>query len=412
MLGNRVPVIGLVVISALGCAVGCTTGNNNRPIGPVNDGGPDVTNDIANLPDAQGDLAPEDLPPEDRPGDAPVDAGPDVSSDRPSTCTVSHRPMAAAASFRSASGLVCSPAHILNEDGRLVGLASAEHPFFTAVTIGTTNVTDCLAVDFGATFDVSELRVVAQSTGDICGDTCGSVCGSGAELVALGSTDGIDYRLLGRTRVAATLESHVIAATGTVRFALFCKGESGPQSDNIGIDFVEGCDSGTPVAPPPPGDRSCLPRNPTVVGATARSALGASCNIESGSTVDGVSAGLSMGGAGVFQIDEPYHLTTSCMGVDFGDERYAQTLRITARGVGAVCGQGCSDACGTGREMMLFASADGLSFEHVGLVPLTDTLTPIDVAVRGVVRSVLLCRGPSGPMRDNIEIDGVETLCP
>ena len=319
-------------------------------------------------------------------------------------------PVAASESFLSWYGAACQAGNLLAEDGLTAGMALTRD---SLILVGGQPVTACTAVDYGAIVTPQRLRVVARgSSGTVCGDTCSAgTCGTGHQLELFTSPDSVTWTRVQQLGITGTMASYSVPTTTAFRYALLCRAGGHTGRDNVEVDFVEAC--GTRATLPPPMVCAAA-RPPAIVSQTVGNTTARACNLPSLTAQDAMSTGLAIASGGIGILDG--EMFSACVGADFGASVPTGSLHIVARAASNACGLSCGGAfCGVGDEMQVFATTDGIAWQHLAHQTLNATLTPYTIPVPpalGRVRSVLVCRGTAGEIADHLEVDYIEARCP
>jgi hypothetical protein len=150
---------------------------------------------------------------------------------------------------------------------------------------------------------------------------------------------------------------------------------------------------------------ACSPSPFTVFDATPAGTCGSVCNPFSALASDGAWTGLDCTGGGATLIDGVY--VTACIGADFGSVANFDPVIVRAKSVANGCGTACSTECNTGDEMHVFYGSTRGSYQFAKTIALAPTFNDYPITLGLAARYVLVCRGGSGPGRDDVAVDSI-----
>jgi hypothetical protein len=145
---------------------------------------------------------------------------------------------------KSSTGPVCQVDSILVEDNQVAGL---DHTGSGAASVGTINgteVTGCIAVDFGEGAAVTSLTLRMLPVADACTTACaGSGCASNSAAgVFGGATLDTLQHFTDITLTGVALQDYdvTIPKDMVARFAMVCRSPSGSEANDIAVDAISG----------------------------------------------------------------------------------------------------------------------------------------------------------------------------
>lgn len=196
-------------------------------------------------------------------------------------------------------------------------------------------------------------------------------------------------------------------------------GDSGvrPETSPDGTTSDASADAEVADAPPVEPCTEGGTRAPVAVSLYPGSVSSTSgCRMEQMLAVDGLFGGLDRA-AGSSDTTLAGENITSCALFDFGTVHAVARVAVTLRAAASACNlspctTGTDSGCDTGQFTHIFVSTDAVEFEHAAYATFTRHAEVEEVAVKdATLRYVLVCRGATGPARDDIEIDGVRAIC-
>ena len=164
-------------------------------------------------------------------------------------------------------------------------------------------------------------------------------------------------------------------------------------------------DTRSPDLSPDATSSPCMPKTPTIFNATPPGTCGSVCNIDRARVPDGMFAGLECTGGGSVLVDGEF--VTACIGGDFGAVMDLDPLFIRMASTENACGTPCSTGCETGRTALVFHGQERGSLRFAAKIAVDPAAQNFRITLGRTSRFVLVCRGGSGPFRDDIAVDSI-----
>lgn len=155
-------------------------------------------------------------------------------------------------------------------------------------------------------------------------------------------------------------------------------------------------DGGPDTGPPEEVIPSVLAADPAIDGAITCALEGL---VARGGSLAGLARAADTGTAIVDGIS-----VSSCLRADLVSVAETESLIVSARAAGPVCGDDCGAECGMAAALQVFVG-DGERYRHVATVIPTAELADHPVGIGEPIRDVVLCRSDAPDGADNVEID-------
>jgi len=178
--------------------------------------------------------------------------------------------------------------------------------------------------------------------------------------------------------------------------------ECGSIDDGCGTLLNCGGCVGTPCSTQ---NKCCPPVEP--IDAFDGASVGIVCTPLNALATDSNFAGLDYDDTGGTNLDS--QVVSACVGVDFGNVYVIDSLQIHAKIVAKACSVGCTTECGTLNTARVFSGTSQADYAFVATITLSSTNEVHEVPLGVPARYVLVCRPTGGGIRDDIQVDSINS---